>query len=81
MEELIELLGQIQELAGVAIEALEGATKGGPPGEGGKPDGPPGGDKPGGPPPEGGKGGPGGPPPEGGKPGGPGGPPPEDRDR
>ena len=29
MEQLIELLKQIQELAGVAIDALEGATKGG----------------------------------------------------
>lgn len=41
MEQLIELLKQIQELAGVAIEALQGATegdkggKGGPPPEGG----------------------------------------------
>jgi hypothetical protein len=33
MEQLIELLKQIQELAGVAIEALSGATEGG--GEGG----------------------------------------------
>ena len=29
MEQLIELLKQIQELAGVAIEALQGATEGG----------------------------------------------------
>lgn len=29
MDQLIELLKQIQELAGVAIEALQGATKGG----------------------------------------------------
>ena len=42
MEQLIELLKQIQELAGVAIEALQGASKGaqagaegGPPPEGG----------------------------------------------
>lgn len=28
MEQLIELLKQIQELAGVAIEALQGATEG-----------------------------------------------------
>lgn len=30
MEQLIELLKQIQELAGVAIEALQGATAGAP---------------------------------------------------
>lgn len=50
MDQLIELLKQIQELAGVAIDALEGAGKGG---EGGKPEGgpPPGGPE-GGPPPE-----------------------------
>lgn len=39
MEQLIELLKQIQELAGVAIDALEGASEGGgkeaPPAEGG----------------------------------------------
>jgi len=35
MEQLIELLRQIQELAGVGIEALEGAAAGG--GEGGPP--------------------------------------------
>ena len=35
MDQLIELLKQIQELAGVAIEALQGATQGG--GEGGPP--------------------------------------------
>lgn len=29
MEQLIELLQQIQELAGVAIEALQGASEGG----------------------------------------------------
>ena len=29
MEQLIELLKQIQELAGVAIEALQGAVEGG----------------------------------------------------
>jgi hypothetical protein len=29
MDQLIELLKQIQELAGVAIEALQGAEKGG----------------------------------------------------
>jgi hypothetical protein len=34
MEQLIELLRQIEELAGVAIEALEGATSDA---EGGKP--------------------------------------------
>jgi hypothetical protein len=48
MEQLIELLQQIQELAGAGIEALEGAAggeEGGPPPEGG------GGE--GGPPPEG----------------------------
>ena len=33
MEQLIELLQQIQELAGVAIDALSGAVEGG--GEGG----------------------------------------------
>jgi hypothetical protein len=33
MDQLIELLKQIQELAGVAIEALQGATDGG--GDGG----------------------------------------------
>lgn len=36
MEQLVELLKQIQELAGVAIEALEGAA-GGAPAEGGEP--------------------------------------------
>ena len=39
MEQLIELLKQIQELAGVAIDALEGATKGEGKPEGGKPEG------------------------------------------
>lgn len=64
MEKLIELLKQIQELAGVGIEALEGAKgaegkpEGGPPKpEGGeRPDGPPrpeGDEKPEGPPPAG----------------------------
>jgi len=48
MEQLIELLHQIEELAGVAIKALEGASGGGeggpppeegpPPGEGGPPE-------------------------------------------
>ena len=49
MDQLVELLKQIQDLAGVAIDALTEATgggKGGPPPEGGK----------GGPPPEGGEG-------------------------
>ena len=41
MDQLIELLKQIQELAGVAIDALEGAAGGG-------------GEAPAGPPPEGG---------------------------
>ena len=56
MEQLIELLKQIQELAGVAIEALQGAAggaaegaaegakgggEGGPPPEGPPPEGPP----------------------------------------
>jgi hypothetical protein len=36
MEQLIELLKQIQELAGVAIEALQGATGGGEGGGGGE---------------------------------------------
>jgi hypothetical protein len=38
MDQLIELLKQIQELAGVGIDALKGATgggEGGPPAEGG----------------------------------------------
>lgn len=55
MEQLIELLKQIQELSGVAIEALEGAKGPGDKEPGkpeGKPDGPPEG-KPDGP--EGGK--------------------------
>jgi hypothetical protein len=50
MEKLIELLKQIQELAGVGVDALEGASKGDKP-EGGQP--PHGGGAPGGPPPEG----------------------------
>lgn len=39
MEELIELLSQIQELAGIGIEALsgEGGGEGGPPPEEGMP--------------------------------------------
>lgn len=53
MDQLIELLQQIQELAGVAIDALKGATEGG--GEGGPapegggepaPEGPPPGEQP-----------------------------------
>lgn len=64
MEKLVELLKQIQELAGVAIDALQGAAGGGegkPPEHGGPPH--EGGGRPeGGPPPEGGR--PGGPPPE-----------------
>ena len=62
MEEMIELLKQIQELAGVGIDALSEAV-GGAEGEGG-PAGPP----EGGPPPGGGEPGP---PPGGGKPGSP----------
>jgi hypothetical protein len=55
MEQLIELLKQIQELAGVAIEALQGAAEGAGAGaEGGPPEGGGGGGAPeGGPPPEG----------------------------
>jgi hypothetical protein len=67
MDKLIELLQQIQDLAGVAIDALQGAAgdaekkdkpegkpEGGPPEEGGKPPegGPPPGGGEGGPPPE-----------------------------
>lgn len=59
MEEMIELLKQIQELAGVGIDALSEATEGAK-GEGG-PEGPP----EGGPPPGGGEPGP---PPEEGPP-------------
>ena len=68
MEELIELLKQIQDLAGAGIDALESVTSGGGAPEGGEPGGPGGAPKggPGGPP----EGGPGGPPE-----GGPGGPP------
>lgn len=56
MEQLVELLKQIQELAGVAIDALEGAAGGGeqaaPAGEPGPEGGPPEGAPPeGGPPP------------------------------
>ena len=53
MEELIELLKQIQDLAGAGIDALESVTSGGGAPEGGGPGGPP---KSG--PPEGGPGGP-----------------------
>ena len=57
MDQLIELLKQIQELAGVAIDALEGAgDKGGekPPAEGAPPEegAPPAEGAPGGPPPD-----------------------------
>lgn len=41
MEQLIELLKQIQELAGVAIDALEGAGEGGGGGEAPAPEGAP----------------------------------------
>jgi hypothetical protein len=41
MEQLIELLKQIQDLAGVAIEALQGAAEGGAPPEGGGGEAPP----------------------------------------
>ena len=60
MEELIELLKQIQDLAGAGIDALESVTSGGSAPEGGEPGGPGGAPKggPGGPP----EGGPGGPP-------------------
>ena len=60
MDQLVELLKQIQDLAGVAIDALtdaSGGGKGGTPPEGGK----------GGPPPEGGEGRPAEPPREGGE--------------
>ena len=56
MDQLVELLKQIQDLAGVAIDALTEAAGGS--GEG---------DRKGGPPPEGGEGGPAGPPREGGE--------------
>lgn len=54
MEQLVELLRQIQELAGVGIEALEGAAAGAesgaegapPEGEGPPPEGPPEGEPP-----------------------------------
>lgn len=49
MDQLIELLRQIQELAGVAIEALEGAAGGG---GGGAEGGPPASEPGGGPPPD-----------------------------
>lgn len=50
MEQLLELLRQIQELAGLGVEALEGATEGGgegapaegAPAEGAPPEGAPG---------------------------------------
>lgn len=51
MDQLIELLQQIQELAGVAIDALKGASEGDKGAPEGKPEG--GGPPPGGPPPEG----------------------------
>ena len=60
MDQLVELLKQIQDLAGVAIDALteaSGGSKGGPPPEGSK----------GGPPTEGGEGRPAEPPREGGE--------------
>ncbi len=41
MEQLLELLKQIQDLAGVAHDAVKEASGGGKPGEGDKPDGPP----------------------------------------
>ncbi len=48
MEQLIELLQQIQDLAGTAIDAIQGAMseaggggEGGPPPEGPPPEGPP----------------------------------------
>lgn len=44
MEQLIELLQQIQDLAGVAIDALKGATEGG--GGEAPPEGPPAGGPP-----------------------------------
>ena len=72
MEELIELLKQIQDLAGAGIDALESVTSGGGAPEGGAPGGP------GGAPKGGAPGGPGGPPesgPGGSPEGGPGGPP------
>ena len=52
MEQLIELLTQIQDLAGVAIDALNEAGGGGAP-EGGAPEGPPMEEQPPGPPREG----------------------------
>ena len=68
MEELIELLKQIQDLAGAGIDALESVTSGGGAPEGGEPGGPGGA-------PKGGPGGPGGPPESGPPESGPGGPP------
>ena len=52
MEELIELLKQIQDLAGAGIDALESVTSGGGAPKGGEPGGPGGAPKggPGGPP-------------------------------
>ena len=44
MEQLVELLQQIQELAGVAIDAISGAAGGGPEGGGAAPE--PGGEAP-----------------------------------
>lgn len=57
MDQLIELLQQIQDLAGAGIDALKGAAEGAPP-EGGPDGGKPEGGKPAGPPeggPDGGK--------------------------
>jgi hypothetical protein len=53
MDKLVELLKQIQDLAGVAIEALQGATEGGGAEGGGEGSPPPaeGGEAPAGPPP------------------------------
>jgi hypothetical protein len=53
MDKLVELLQQIQDLAGVAIDALQGATEGGEPEGGGEGSAPPpgGGEAPAGPPP------------------------------
>lgn len=55
MEQLIELLQQIQDLAGVAIEALRGAVEGAgaPAGEAPAEGAPPAGEPPAGPPTEG----------------------------
>ena len=58
MEELIELLKQIQDLAGAGIDALESVTSGGGAPEGGGPGGPSESGPPKSGPPEGGPGGP-----------------------